>query len=98
MTPRDFFYPRVALGFYQSMTTHRVQNPNVIHFTIDGHHGILRARHIAEVVHIPYEPMSPANFREWSHFSQRDMVRTLSRGTSTRTFLLRKEFPPGMLL
>ncbi|RVW64399.1 hypothetical protein CK203_062523 [Vitis vinifera] len=39
MTPRDFFYPRVALDFYQSMTTHRVRNPNVIHFTIDGRHG-----------------------------------------------------------
>ncbi|RVW81770.1 hypothetical protein CK203_049507 [Vitis vinifera] len=30
-------------------------NPNVIHFTIDGHHGILGARHIAEALHIPYE-------------------------------------------
>ena len=55
MTPRDFFYPRVALDFYQSMTTHRVRNPNVIHFTIDGRRGILGARHIAEALHIPYE-------------------------------------------
>ncbi|RVX04709.1 hypothetical protein CK203_024973 [Vitis vinifera] len=71
---RDFFYPRVALDFYQSMTT-VASNPNVIHFTIDGRHGILGARHIAEALHIPYEP-----------------------GTSTRSFLLRKELPPGMLL
>ena len=98
MTPRDFFYPIVALDFYQSMTTHCVRNPNVIHFIIDGSHGILGARHIVEALHIPYEPVSPANFREWSHFSQRDMVRILSRGTSTRTFLLRKELPLGMLL
>ena len=48
MTPRDFFYPRVALDFYQSMTTHRVRDPTVIHFTIDGRHGILGAKHIAE--------------------------------------------------
>ena len=34
MTPRDFFYPRVALDFYQSMTTHHVWDPTVIHFTI----------------------------------------------------------------
>ena len=80
------------------MTTCRVRNPNAIHFIIDGHHGILGARHIVEALHIPYEPVSPANFREWSHFSQRDMVRILSRGTSTRTFLLRKELPLGMLL
>ncbi|RVW12409.1 hypothetical protein CK203_099431 [Vitis vinifera] len=38
------------------MTTRRVRNPNVIHFTIDGRHGILGARHIAEALHIPYEP------------------------------------------
>ena len=98
MTPRDFFYPIVALDFYQSMTTHCVRNPNVIHFTNDGCYGILGGKHIAEALHVPYEPMSLANFREWSHFSQRDMVRILSRGTSTRTFLLRKELPLGMLL
>ena len=98
MTHRDFFYPIVALDFYQSMTTRCVRNPNVIHFIIDGRHGILGARHIVEALHIAYEPVSPANFREWSHFSQRDMVHILSRGTSTRTFLLRKELPPGMLL
>ncbi|RVW29337.1 hypothetical protein CK203_109115 [Vitis vinifera] len=55
-------------------------------------------KHIAEALHMPYEPMSPADYREWSHFSQRNMVRILSKGTSTRSFLLRKEFPPGMLL
>ena len=98
MTPRDFFYPRVALDFYQSMTTRRVRDPTVIHFTIDGRHGILGVRHIAEALHIPYEPVSPADYRKWAHFSQKDMVHILSRGTSTRTFLLRKELPPGMLL
>ena len=36
LTPRDFFYPRVALDFYQSMTTNQVRDPIVIHFTIDG--------------------------------------------------------------
>ena len=98
MTSRDFFYPKVPLDFYHSMTTHRVQNPNVIHFTIDGRHGILGSRHIVEALHIPYEHVSPVNFKEWSYFSQRDMVRILSRGTSTRSFVLRKELSPGMLL
>ena len=36
MTSRGFFYPRVALDFYQSMTTHRIRDLIVIHFTIDG--------------------------------------------------------------
>ena len=98
MTSRDFFYPRVAIDFYQSMTTRRIQNPNVIHFTIDGRHGILRARNIANALHIPYAPMSLVDFREWPHFSQRDMVRILSKGTSTCSFLLRNELPPGMHL
>ena len=98
MTLMDFFYPRVALDFYQSMTTHRIRDPTVIHFTIDGRHGILGARHIVEVLYIPYEPVSPADYREWTHFSQRDMVRILSRGTSTHSFLLRKELSPGMFL
>ena len=63
LTPRDFFYPRVALDFYQSMTTNQVRDPTVIHFTIDGRHGILGARHIAEALHIPCEPARPEDFR-----------------------------------
>ena len=50
MTPRELFYPRVALGFYQSMTTRGVPSPIAIHFTIDGRHGVLEARHIAEAL------------------------------------------------
>ena len=67
MTPRDFFYPRVALDFYQSMTTHHVQDPTVIHFTIDGRHGILGARHIAKALRIPYETVHLEDYREWAH-------------------------------
>ncbi|RVW22724.1 hypothetical protein CK203_099385 [Vitis vinifera] len=36
MTPREFFYPRVAMDFYQSMTTQGAQSPTVINFSIDG--------------------------------------------------------------
>ena len=53
LTPRDFFYPRVATELYQSMTTNQVRDATLIHFTIDGRHGILGARHIAEALHIP---------------------------------------------
>ena len=98
MTPRDFFYPRVALDFYQSMTTHHVRDPTVIHFTINGRHGILGARHITEALRIPYEPVYPEDYREWAHPSQSDMVHILSRGTSTSSFLLRKELPPNMFI
>ena len=80
------------------MTTRCIWDPTVIHFTIDGCHGNIGARHIVEALHIPYEPTSLADFREWPQFSQRDMVHILSRGTSTRSFLLRKELPLVMLL
>ena len=96
MTPRDFFYPRIALDFYQSMTTHQVWDPTIIHFTIDGRHGILGARYIAEALHIPYEPARPEDYRVWTHPSQSDIVHILSRGASSRQYLLRKELPPSM--
>ena len=63
MTPPQFFYPRVALDFYQSMTTRGVPVPASILFTIDGCQGILGARQIAEAFHIPYAPADPAAFR-----------------------------------
>ena len=96
LTPRDFFYPRIAMDFYQSMTTHQVWDPTVIHFTIDGRHGILGARHIDEALCIPYEPACPEDYRVWTHPSQRDIVHILSKGVSTRQYLLRKELPPSM--
>ena len=88
MTPREFFYLRVALDFYQFMTTRGVPSPTSIHFTIDGRHGILEARDIVEALQIPFEPVDLSAFRQWSPISQRDMVRILSRGTSTNSILL----------
>ena len=69
MSPREFFDSRIALDFYQSMTTHGTWSPTTIHFSIDGRQGLLEARHVVEALHIPYEPMDPADFREWSPIS-----------------------------
>ena len=63
MTPREFSYPRVAMDFYQSMTTQGAQSPTAIHFSIDERQGILKAKHIIEALHIPYQPEDPAHFR-----------------------------------
>ncbi|KAL6345554.1 hypothetical protein AAG906_017281 [Vitis piasezkii] len=82
-----YFDRRLALGFYQSMTIRGVRSPTAIHFTIDGRYGILETRHIAEALHIPFEPEDPSAFRQWSPVSQRDMVYILSRGTSTNSEL-----------
>ena len=98
MTPPQLFYPRVALDFYQSMTTRGVPIPASLLFTIDGRQGILGARQIAEASHIPYAPADPAAFRRWAPLSEWDMVRILSRGTSSQRTILRRELPPEMLL
>ena len=50
MTPREFFYPRVALEFYQSMTTRGVRNPTLIYFTIDGRQGAIGQIHYKLVI------------------------------------------------
>ena len=63
MTPREFFYLRVALDFYQSMTTCGVWSPIAIHFTIYGRHGVLEARQIVEALHILFKPEDPSVFR-----------------------------------
>ncbi|RVW40855.1 hypothetical protein CK203_094299 [Vitis vinifera] len=98
LTPRDVFYPRVAMDFYQSMTTNQVRHPTLIHFTIDGRHSILGARHIAEALQIPYEPTHFEDFRVWTSPTKLEMVHILSRGASTRPHLLRGELPPIMFL
>ena len=85
------------MDFYQSMTTQGSQSPTAIHFSIDGRQGILEAKHIAKALHIPYKPVDPAHFREWSPISQRDMVRILSRGTFGDSLFLHKKLPSGML-
>ncbi|RVW21572.1 hypothetical protein CK203_115640 [Vitis vinifera] len=98
LTPREFFYPRVAIDFYQSMTTQGSRSPTIIHFSIDGRQGILEAKHIAEALHIPYKPVDPTHFQEWAPIFQQEIVCILSRGTSGDSFLLCKELPFGMLL
>ena len=62
MTPHDFFYLRVALDFYQSMTTRGVLSLTTIHFTIDGRHGILEARGIVKALQIMFELVDPSTF------------------------------------
>ena len=80
------------------MTTRGVPSPTSIHFTIDGRHGILEARHITEALHIPFESVDRSAFRQWSPVSQRDMVCILSKRNSTDSILLLKKLPPGMFL
>ena len=54
------------------------------------------ARHIAEVLHIPYEPARPEDYRVWTHLAQSDIVHILSRGASSHQYMLRNELPLSM--
>ena len=46
MMPRQFYYPRVVLQFYHSMTSRGAPSPLELQFTIDDRPGVLRATDI----------------------------------------------------
>ncbi|RVW59102.1 hypothetical protein CK203_104563 [Vitis vinifera] len=58
----------------------------------------LLERQIADAFHIPYAPADPTVFRRWAPLSEWDMVRILSRRTSSQRIIMRRELPLGMLL
>ena len=97
MTPRRFFYPRVVIDFYQSMTSRGEQNPTAIRFTIDDRQGILKAADIAAAFHLPMIMANSADYRKWPHPSPRERVRILSRDTSADPILFWRQLLPGML-
>ena len=47
MTPRQFYYPRVVLQFYHSMTSQGASGPLEVRFTIDDRPGVLKAADIS---------------------------------------------------
>ena len=50
MTPRQFYYPRVVMQFYHSMTSRGVASPLELRFIIDDRPGVLRAADISEAL------------------------------------------------
>ena len=98
MTPHRFFYTQVVIEFYHTMNSLREPNPTAIHFTIDGRPGILRAMDIEATSNLPVVLANSANYRQWPHHSTREMVRLLSRDTTARPILSRRQLPPSMLL
>ena len=98
MTPQQFFYPRVVIEFYHTMTSRRVPNPTVIHFSIDGREGTLQATDIAAAFHFPAAPANSANYRLWPHPLPREMVRVISRDVTAGSVLFWRQLPLRMLL
>ena len=97
MTPCRFFYPWVVIEFYHTMTSRRVPDPDVIHFSIDGCEGTLQASDIAAAFHFHAVLANSADYRLWPHPLPR-VVRILSRDVAAGSIIFRRQLPPSMLL
>ena len=98
MTLRRFFYPRVVIDFYHTITSRRVPHPTAIHFFIDGREGTLRAANFAATFNFPIVLAYSTDYRLWPHPSPREMVSLLSKDTTSRSILFRRQLPPSLLL
>ena len=98
MMPRQFYYPRVVLQFYHSMSSRGVPSPLELRFSIDGRPGVLRAVEITAALGLPAELANSGGYRDWPQPSQREMVRCLARDTTAGPILFRRQLPPQMLL
>ena len=98
MMLRRFFYPRVVIKFYHTMTSRCEANPTGLHFSIDGRPGILRAFDITTAFHLPVVLANATDYRQWPHPSTREMVRLLSWDTTAGTILFRRHLLQRMLL
>ncbi|RVW18455.1 hypothetical protein CK203_105244 [Vitis vinifera] len=84
-------------GFLSIHDNQRGRNPTLIHFTIDGRHGILGARHIAEALQIPFEPTQFDNFRAWANPTELRWCAPFPEELQI-DHILRGELPPVMFL
>ena len=85
MTPRQYYYPRVVLQFYHSMTSRGGDSPLEIQFSIDDRPGVLRAADISSALGLRIPPRNSEGYRDWAHPPHREMVRALARGTGQST-------------
>ena len=97
-TPRQYYYPRVVLQFYHSMTSRGAAGPCELQFSIDDRRGVLRAADISVALGLRIPPANSEGYRDWAHPTQREMVRLLARDTTAGPVLFRRQLPPQMLL
>ena len=98
MTSRQFFYPRVVLQFYHTMTSRGVPSPLEIRFNIDSRPWVLRAADITVALGLPVVLTNSTDYRRWRHSSQREMVRCLALDTTAGPILFCQQLSPQMLL
>ena len=98
MTPRQYYYPRVVLQFYHSMTSRGASGSLVLQFTIDDRPGVLRAADISAALGLHIPPAYSEGYRAWAHPPQQEMVRILARNITAGPVLFRRQLSPQMLL
>ena len=98
MTPRQYYYPRVVLQFYHSMTSQGAAGPLELQFSIDDRPGVLRAADISAALGLRIPPSNSEGYHAWAHPPQREMVRILARDITAGPVLFRRQLPPQMLL
>ena len=98
MVPRQFYYPRVIIEFYHTMTSRREANLTALHFSIDDRPGILWDSDITAALHLPVVLANAVGYRQWPHPLTREMVRLLSIDATSGLILFRRHLPQRMLL
>ena len=98
MTPQQFYYPRVVLQLYHSMTSRGAPSPLELRFSIDDRLGVLRAAEISAALGLQTVQANSGGYREWPQPTHREMVRILARDTTARPVLFRRQIQPQMLL
>ena len=98
MTPRQHYYPRVVLQFYQSMTSRDADGPLEIQFSIDDRPGVLRASDISSALDLHIPRRNSEGYRAWAHPPHREMVRALARDATAGPVFYRRQLPLQMLL
>ena len=98
MTPRQFYYARVVLQFYHSMTSRGAASPLELRFSIDNRPGELRAADISAALGLHIPQANSEGYRDWAHLPQREMVRILARDITAGPVLFRRQHTPQMLL
>ena len=64
MTPRQYYYPRVVLQFYHSMTSQGASGSLELQFSIDDHPGVLRATDISAALGLHIPPANSEGYRD----------------------------------
>ena len=98
VTPRQFYYPRVVLQFYHSMTSRETDGPLEIQFSIDDLPGVLRLADISAALGLRIPPRNSEGYRAWAHPPHREMVRALARDATGCPVFYRRQLRPQMLL